>query len=207
MDKPMTSPRSQVSKVKTVSWPLRLAPQFSASLSSNRFGSSSSTTTEVAIPIVCNFSAAASTILSAPPCSPASRSAKCESVLPDGEARIFHEELTTRASAPRGHWRSATAPIAASAPFDPSTPTTKRTGAPGSTSFSLFSVATDMPCRVEQEVGRSCGFLRNEQRKTPLAVGVFHQPISYPRTPAIEEHSLLLLRSRISITWQEVDIR
>jgi len=74
-------------------------------------------------------------------------------------------------------------------------------------SFSLFSVATDMPCRVEQEVGRSCGFLRNEQRKTPLAVGVFHQPISYPRTPAIEEHSLLLLRSRISITWQEVDIR
>src|SRR5262249_16248572 len=26
MDKPMTSPRSQVSKVKTVSWPLRLGP-------------------------------------------------------------------------------------------------------------------------------------------------------------------------------------
>src|SRR6266498_2651906 len=109
------------------------APQFSASLSSNRLGSSSSVATEVANPAACNLSAAASTIPSATPFSPASRSAKCESAFSEGAIGIFQEELTTRASAPRGHWRSATAPTAASAPFDPSTPTIRRTGAPGST--------------------------------------------------------------------------
>src|SRR6266540_2466373 len=79
------------------------APQLSASVRSNRFGSFSFTSIDVTSPATRNLSAADSTILLILAFSPASQSASRENTCSEAAIESFHEALTMRASAPRGH--------------------------------------------------------------------------------------------------------
>src|SRR5262245_22238804 len=111
---------------------MQSAPQLSASVISNRFGSSSFTITSALNPEARSLPTASSIILLTLAFSSAIHLMIGPSPRLDVIWGVAHVALTMRASLPAGHSRAATASTAASAPFEPSTPIINRTGVPGS---------------------------------------------------------------------------
>src|SRR5215510_8715286 len=111
---------------------MQSAPQFSATLTRTSFGTPSSMTDSAFNPTSLSRATAPSTAA----LTLAFSSMNQWMIGPDASGGLrggtVHDALTTRASLPFGHSRAAAERTAISAPFDPSTPTINRTGAPGS---------------------------------------------------------------------------
>src|SRR6266540_3428958 len=131
-DETLPSRKRSIRPIPLAPTKMQSAPQLSASIISNRFGSSSFTTTSVLNPEARSLPTASSIIL----LTLAFSSAIHVMIGPSPRLEVIwgvaHVALTMRASLPAGHLRTATASTAASAPFEPSTPIINRTGVPGS---------------------------------------------------------------------------
>src|SRR5215510_9409568 len=131
-DETLPSRKRSIRPIPLAPTKMQSAPQLSASVINNRFGSSSITTTLVLNPEARSLPTASSIIL----LTLAFSSAIQVMIGPIPRLEVIwgvdHVALTMRTSLPAGHLRVVTASTAASAPFEPSTPMINRTGVPGS---------------------------------------------------------------------------